>query len=71
MLKCNPPRTRLATCSDDTTARIWNIEHLSEKSTSTPVVLKGHKRCLTAVKWCPNTLAGEHELVATCVTWAG
>ncbi|KAH0838128.1 WD40 repeat-like protein [Lanmaoa asiatica] len=66
MLKCNPTRTRLATCSDDTTARIWNIEHLhSEKSISTLAVLKGHKRCLTSVKWCPNTQTGEHELVAT------
>ena len=66
MLKCNPSRTRLAACSDDTTARIWNIEHLhSEKSISTEVVLKGHKRCLTSIKWCPNNQAGEHELVAT------
>jgi transducin (beta)-like 1 len=66
MLKCNPSRTRLATCSDDTTARIWNIEHLhSEKPISTHVVLKGHKRCLTSIKWCPNSQAGEHELVAT------
>ncbi|KIJ65057.1 hypothetical protein HYDPIDRAFT_39702 [Hydnomerulius pinastri MD-312] len=66
MVKCNPSRTRLASCSDDTTARIWNIENLhSEKSTCVPVVLKGHKQCLTSIKWCPNTPSGEHELVAT------
>ncbi|KIJ21972.1 hypothetical protein PAXINDRAFT_165294 [Paxillus involutus ATCC 200175] len=66
MIKCNPSRTRLATCSDDTTARVWNVENIhSEKSTSTHVTLKGHKQCLTSVKWCPNTPAGEHELLAT------
>ncbi|KAN0100425.1 WD40-repeat-containing domain protein [Tylopilus felleus] len=66
MLKCNPSRTRLATCSDDATARIWNIEHVhSEKPISTAVVLKGHKRWLTSIKWCPNNQAGERELVAT------
>ncbi|KAF9245902.1 WD40 repeat-like protein [Melanogaster broomeanus] len=66
MLKCNPSRTRLATCSDDTTARIWNVENIhSEKSASAHVTLKGHKQCLTSIKWCPNTPTGEHELVAT------
>ncbi|KAG6380982.1 WD40-repeat-containing domain protein [Boletus reticuloceps] len=64
MIKCNPSRTRLATCSDDATARIWNIERPhSENSITTGVVLKGHKRCLTSIKWCPNNQAG--ELVAT------
>jgi transducin (beta)-like 1 len=66
MIKCNPSHTRLATCSDDATARIWNVENIhSEKSTSAHVTLKGHKQCLTSIKWCPNTPAGEHELVAT------
>ncbi|KAG9314167.1 WD40 repeat-like protein [Chiua virens] len=66
MLKCNSSHTRLATSSDDTTARIWNIEHLhSAKFISDDILLKGHTRCVTAIKWCPNTQAGEHEMVAT------
>lgn len=65
MIKCNPSRTRLASCSDDATARIWNLEHVADKA-SVPVVLMGHTRCLTSVKWCPATVPGAHELVATC-----
>lgn len=64
MIKCNPSRTRLASCSDDATARIWNLENMLEKS-SVPIVLMGHTRCLTSVKWCPSTASGANELVAT------
>lgn len=67
MIKCNPSRTRLASCSDDATARIWNLEHVADKA-SVPVVLMGHTRCLTSVKWCPATVPGAHELVATYVS---
>ncbi|KAJ8596276.1 WD40 repeat-like protein [Rhizopogon salebrosus TDB-379] len=65
-IKCNPSRTRLASCADDGTARIWNIDNIhSEKVLPVPVVLNGHQQCLTSVEWCPTTGPDEHELVAT------
>lgn len=65
-IKCNPSRTRLASCADDGTARIWNIENIhSEKALPTPVIFSGHQQCLTSIEWCPVTGPGEHELVAT------
>ncbi|KAH7886002.1 WD40 repeat-like protein [Phlebopus sp. FC_14] len=66
MIKCNPSRTCLASCSDDATARIWSIENIhAEKSFPASVILQGHKQCLTSIKWCPHNLPGGHELVAT------
>jgi len=65
-VKCNPSRTRLASCADDGTARIWNIENVhSEKALPPPVILSGHQQCLTSIEWCPVTGPGEPELVAT------
>ncbi|KAG6333058.1 hypothetical protein ID866_6035 [Astraeus odoratus] len=66
MIKCNPSRTHLASCSDDATARIWNLKcMLLDKTPPAPVILQGHTRCLTSVKWCPRTNSETHELVAT------
>lgn len=65
MVRCNPSRTRLISGSDDTTARVWNLEAILMDKMPAPVVLKGHTKCLTSVKWCPYTDPGTHELVAT------
>lgn len=65
MVKCNPSRTRLVSGSDDATARVWNLEAILLDKAPTPIVLKGHTKCLTSVKWCPHTAPETHELVAT------
>lgn len=59
-VKCNPSSTSLASCSDDGTARTWNLQ------TGTSVVCAGHTAELVHVQWCPQTEAGKDELVATC-----
>ncbi|KAH9944279.1 WD40 repeat-like protein [Epithele typhae] len=65
-VKCNPTRTRLASCSDDDTGRVWNIEDVgSSRATPSPVILKGHNSPISNIVWSPFTPAGEHEIVAT------
>ncbi|KAM5531714.1 hypothetical protein V8D89_014634 [Ganoderma adspersum] len=67
-VKCNPTKTRLASCSDDMTGRIWNIESIDPlryMQDSHSVVLKGHTGPVSHIVWCPLTPNGEHELVAT------
>ena len=57
-IKSNPSKTLLASCSDDTTARIWNIADLTSGNTdasydaSHMVVLQGHEHCVSGVEWC-------------------
>lgn len=72
-IRCNPARTRLASCSDDTTARIWNIADISSRSpdsipglvaSDNTVVLKGHTQSVSSIGWCPYPF-GPNELVAT------
>ncbi|KIY50650.1 WD40 repeat-like protein [Fistulina hepatica ATCC 64428] len=77
-IKSNASGTRLATCSDDRTARIWNIEDLC-RTPSKPddipglgsnrtdvVVLSGHTHSVSTVLWAPTTLPGSNPLLATC-----
>lgn len=66
-IKCSPSRTRIASCSDDRTARIWNIEDVvySRPSNNDVIVLSGHTNTVSSIAWCPVTLDGEHELLAT------
>ncbi|EIW86929.1 WD40 repeat-like protein [Coniophora puteana RWD-64-598 SS2] len=61
VIKCNPSKTKLASCSDDATARVWTINPLQKSS----VELKGHQASLTSVEWCPVTTPGEVEMLAT------
>ncbi|KAJ3575235.1 hypothetical protein NP233_g1241 [Leucocoprinus birnbaumii] len=78
-LKCNPSRTRLASCSDDNTARVWNVEKI-EPDTETdesipglgstnqviiPVVLSGHTHSVSMMGWTPSQKSGGPELLAT------
>jgi len=76
-IKCNPSRTRLASCADDQTARIWNVSDLSEgrspDSDSIPglsesnrvVELEGHEHSVSSIGWCPQNSPGGVELIAT------
>jgi transducin (beta)-like 1 len=59
-VKCNPSSTSLASCSDDGTARTWNLQ------TGTSLVCSGHTAELVHVQWCPHTEHGKDELMATC-----
>ncbi|KAL4241703.1 F-box-like/WD repeat-containing protein Ebi-like protein [Abortiporus biennis] len=66
-IKCNPSHTRLASCSDDQTARIWIMEDLMgrgdpEKSVK---VLRGHTGQVSSIIWCPKTAIGANEICAT------
>ncbi|KAI3622741.1 WD40 repeat-like protein [Moniliophthora roreri] len=64
-IKVNPSGTRLASCSDDMTTRIWNVAgvtstldsipglggYSSTPSSDIPVVLKGHTHSVSTVEW--------------------
>ena len=74
-IKVNPNGTRLASCSDDGTACIWNVENIIEAadadaipglSTSyQAVILKGHIHSVSTVGWCVDYPIGTNELLAT------
>ncbi|KAI0328494.1 WD40 repeat-like protein [Cubamyces sp. BRFM 1775] len=66
-LRANPSRTRIASCSDDATARIWNIEDVvySRPQDDQVIVLTGHQQQVSNLAWSPNTPSGEHELLVT------
>jgi len=71
-IKSNPSGTRLASCSDDMTARVWNISNLRNLdsipglvASDAVVVLEGHKHSVSTLSWCPDQTLGAHPLVAT------
>lgn len=66
-MRGSPSRTRLASCSDDKTARIWNIEDIvyDRPQNDRVVVLPGHKEAVSNIAWCPVTASGENELLVT------
>ncbi|KAJ7664938.1 WD40 repeat-like protein [Mycena rosella] len=73
-IKCNPTGTRLASCSDDMTARIWKIDNIAAASVDAlpgvgapdqVVVLAGHKHSVSTIGWCPDHPAGTNEIIAT------
>ncbi|EIN13834.1 WD40 repeat-like protein [Punctularia strigosozonata HHB-11173 SS5] len=77
-VRVNESGTRLASCSDDRTARIWNVESIihsssesNEINTSTGtktdsfITLRGHKNKVSIIRWCPRHTPGESELVVT------
>ncbi|KAK2461515.1 hypothetical protein APHAL10511_005978 [Amanita phalloides] len=72
-IRCNSTGTRLASCSDDMTARIWNIENVSNSMDSIPglmasdhaVILRGHSHSVNTISWCPDRPPGTNELIAT------
>ncbi|KAI0094185.1 WD40-repeat-containing domain protein [Irpex rosettiformis] len=73
-IKCNASRTLLVSCSDDTTARIWDVnEHMLSSSTPKEqpslAILAGHSKTVSSIAWCPIGSSGlgpdEHEMLAT------
>ncbi|KAG6873839.1 hypothetical protein C0995_010451 [Termitomyces sp. Mi166 len=71
-IKFNPSQTRLASCSDDMTARVWSIENLSNNdnipglvASDGVVVLQGHRHSVSTIGWCPDPTLGSHPLLAT------
>lgn len=77
-IKVNPSKTRLATCSDDRTARVWNIsEYLGGSPDSIPglgqdepLILWGHDDSVSSLAWCPKQFGGI-EILATSVSTYG
>jgi WD40 repeat protein len=77
MLDYNVKYMRLASCSDDRSARIWNIQEILKRessqipglsdSNSEAVVLIGHKNNVSTVDWCPVDYPGVGPIVATYV----
>ncbi|KAG7099731.1 hypothetical protein E1B28_001548 [Marasmius oreades] len=75
-LKVNPWGTRLASCSDDMTTRIWDVTNVSATpddsipglggfgSDSDPVVLNGHKHSVSTIEWFLPP-QGTNEFIAT------
>jgi transducin (beta)-like 1 len=76
-IKCNPLRTRLASCAGDLTTRIWNISDLSGSHSSDSmlgllesehvIILDGHNYPISSIAWCPLMIAGV-DIIATLVT---
>lgn len=75
-IRVNSAGTRIASCSDDGTSRIWRTDNIFAEpegipglSNSTPdnaVVLQGHSEPVSAVAWCPAAvLWNGHEILAT------
>lgn len=72
-IRANPSGTRLASCSDDTTARVWKVDNIPSSADVIPglvasdhvLVLEGHKHSVSTIGWCPQPPAGMNELLAT------
>ncbi|KAF4604815.1 hypothetical protein EYR40_003597 [Pleurotus pulmonarius] len=71
-IKCNPSRTLIASCSDDTTARIWTVAPPTAPEgipglapVEQEVSLTGHKHCVSGIDWCPRPPAGSNDILAT------
>ncbi|KAL1951410.1 hypothetical protein VTO73DRAFT_559 [Trametes versicolor] len=66
-LRVNIPRTKLASCSDDKTARIWNIQDIvyGREPDDRVMTLAGHKGQVSNLVWQPCTAELEHELLVT------
>ena len=61
-------------CSDDMTARIWEMRRVKNASQPDQVtvsgemrLLEGHRNWVTGISWSPTKIAKGHELVATWV----
>lgn len=73
-IKSNPTKKRLASCSDDQTARIWDVSDLINGSSDVipglsqsdrVIVLEGHEHSVSSIAWCPKIQPGDIELIAT------
>nr|GAT45993.1 predicted protein [Mycena chlorophos] len=63
----NPAGTKVASGSDDQTARIWTLGNLEESAVAPEscVVLSGHTGQINTLCWCPAEKPSNHELLAT------
>lgn len=69
-IRFNPSKTRLASCSDDKTVRIWEVTRYlddPQRGNVSATVLEGHTDSIASLSWCPNRPEGSHEIIATCV----
>ncbi|KAI0778305.1 WD40 repeat-like protein [Trametes elegans] len=66
-LKCNTSRTKIASCSDDKSARIWNIADIvyGRPQDDSVVVLAGHKTQVSNIAWSPTKAHNDHELLVS------
>lgn len=66
-VKCNSRRTLLASCSDDGTARIWDVVDAKQGRTSNkpPVILSGHSTTVSSIAWCPWDQTSDYDILAT------
>ncbi|KAH9965120.1 WD40-repeat-containing domain protein [Lactifluus volemus] len=71
-IKANPSGTRIVSCSDDMTSRIWEMRRVKQSPESDRItisgemtVLEGHRNWVTGVSWSPLKMSGDRELVAT------
>ncbi|KAJ3489592.1 hypothetical protein NLI96_g2007 [Meripilus lineatus] len=60
-------RTKLASCSDDNTARIWDVEDLlgPRDPAERVKVLSGHQMSVSTIAWSPHSAQGANEILAT------
>lgn len=74
----NKHSQQLATCSDDRSARIWDLSSMQEDGSPPAIpglappsaepkvkVLRGHKNNVSTVDWCPRQFPNENWLLAT------
>lgn len=68
-IKCNSRRTLLASCSDDGTVRIWDVEDikLGRAFNNEAVTLAGHSSTVNSIAWCPWDQISDHDILATYV----
>ena len=79
-IKANRDGTKLATCSEDRTARVWDISLIRASSPAgedfpglgitdlRSVVLEGHEKGVSTITWQPALVEGVPELLATYVS---
>jgi len=66
-VKVNDSRSRLASCSNDCTARIWSLADLAGDR-DPPLVLSGHTSSIEVIGWCSYFPEGSPEILATAAT---
>ncbi|KAK7680552.1 hypothetical protein QCA50_016333 [Cerrena zonata] len=74
-IKYNPEKCLLASCSDDKTARIWQMDDIFHPGTSVnpPKVLRGHAKNVNSILWHPkmeeHTIAATASVDGSCRLW--
>lgn len=74
-LAWSPDDTRILTCSNDRTVRLWNVEVLSDKSSNNPSLIHSSRlehACIysdiTVIQW-PHALGCRTERISFLVVW--